>query len=103
MKEDPASAKKFNLVHYFNTFSFANAQVVSLEDLKFRFAETPEHLNFDISPKSLSELERTDYEFYNYFKFSKLVAHSFVDTLDSGHEHDYQTWQYSLTQNKKAT
>lgn len=81
---------------------FDTAKGVNLEELKFRFSEHPEHLNFDISPKILLQEEKDDAQFYNYFKFSKLVAHSYVDNLDSGHEKDFQTWQYSLTQNKKA-
>jgi hypothetical protein len=38
---------------------------------------------------------------YNYYKFLKLVPHVFVDATKSGHERDYSTWSYSLTQNKK--
>jgi hypothetical protein len=44
---------------------------------------------------------RPNQESYNYFKFLKLVPHVFVDATETGHERDYQTWSYSLTQNKK--
>lgn len=29
------------------------------------------------------------------------MPHVFVDATETGHERDYQTWSYSLTQNKK--
>ena len=39
----------------------------------------------------------------NYFKFCKLVPHIFIDSTEGGHERDYETWSYSLTQNSKET
>ena len=101
MQSAPEAAKRISLVHYFRKFTFLNAEGVDLEDLKMRFSEYPEHLNFDLAPKSLSPGEQEERQLYNYFKFCKLVAHSYVDELDRGHERDFQTWQYSLTSNKK--
>jgi hypothetical protein len=95
----PEAAKNLNLAHYFRKFTFLNAEGVDLEDLKMRFSEYPEHLNFDLAPKAIPQGEGA--ELNNYFKFCKLVAHSYVDELDRGHERDFQTWQYSLTSNKK--
>ena len=76
---------------------FDSSKGTNLEDLKMRFSEYPEHLNFDMFASNLLPGEKEDTQFYNYFKFSKLVAHSYVDNLDSGHEKDFHTWQYSLT------
>ena len=92
------------MVHYFNRYQFSNiGEQPDYEDLRFRFADYPEHLTFDLSTKQISAQELQSETVYNYFKFCKLVAHSYVDNLDAGHERDFQTWQYSLTQNKKET
>lgn len=91
-----------SLVHYFNKFTFLNAQGVDLNDLNWRFREYPEHLLFDTAPKSINPADMREERPYNYFKFCKLVAHSYIDELDVGHEKDFSTWQYSLTQNKKV-
>lgn len=71
-----------SLVHYFNKYNFANAEGVDLNDLKFRFSDYPEHLNFDIAPKGLTPEDLESKERFNYYKFCKLVAHSYVDELD---------------------
>jgi len=103
LQENKELAQQLSIAHYFNTYSFGNSQGVDLDDLKFRFSDYPEHLKFDLSTHHANrdELDTTDH--FNYFKFCKLVAHSYVDELDVGHEKDYQTWQYSLTQNRKPT
>lgn len=60
---------KVSLIHYFNKYTFLNAEGVDLADLKYRFSEYPEHLNFDISPKSIPPADAQDSKIYNYFKF----------------------------------
>lgn len=96
-RDYPELAKQISLVHYFNKYTFSNSQGVDLDDLKYRFVDYPEHLKFDLSTNSAASVDLDDPKTYNYFKFCKLVAHSYVDELDAGHEKDFQTWQYSLT------
>ena len=54
--------------------------------MRARFKDHPEHLKFDLST---SQPDTKDGKIYNYFKFCKLVAHSYVDNLDVGHEKDF--------------
>lgn len=56
----------------------------------------PEHLNFQVEDQV--KVFDPEYKKWNYFKFCKLVAHSFVDNIENK---SYQAWQYSLTSNSK--
>lgn len=69
MNENRELANKISLIHYFKKYTFLNAEGVDLDELRFRFAEYPEHLNFDISPKSILPQDASDNKIYNYFKF----------------------------------
>ncbi len=91
MNEQPDLAKQISLAHYFNTFTFGSLDF-DLQDLKARFADYPEHLKFDLSTHSINRSELDTSQHYLYFKFCKLVAHSYVDELDQGHEKDFQMW-----------
>ena len=72
-----------------------------------RFKDHPDHLKFDLTEEDfyresvLSVVNQPSPVLYNYFKFVKLVPHFFIDRTQSGHERDFETWSYSLTQNKK--
>lgn len=88
-KEFPELGKQLSLVHYFNKYTFGNSQGIDLNDLKTRFSDYPEHLNFDLSTHQAARADLDTTQAYNYFKFCKLVAHSYVDELDAGHEKDF--------------
>ena len=89
MQENKELASKLSLAHYFDKYSFGNSKDVDLNDLKARFADYPEHLKFDLSSHQINRSELDTDKVYNYFKFCKLVAHSYVDELDAGHEKDF--------------
>ena len=95
-----------SLDHYFDKFSFEQEEAANLQEIKKRFADQPEHLRFDLSSEPdyqqtreyvLSQVREKDQKTYDYYKFVKLVSHTFVDSIEVGHERDYQTWSYSLT------
>jgi len=69
IRSNPELGNRLSLIHYFNKYTFLNAEGVDLADLKARFSEYPEHLNFDIAPKEISPAEARDDKIYNYFKF----------------------------------
>lgn len=90
-----------SLSHYFNKFQFNTQEGADLDELRLRFSDYPEHLQFDLSTHKANREELETPDHYNYFKFCKLVAHTYIDELQVGSERDYHTWQYSLTQNRK--
>jgi hypothetical protein len=69
IRGNPELGNRISLIHYFNKYTFLNAEGVDLADLKARFSEHPEHLNFDLSPKEISAADLADKNIYNYFKF----------------------------------
>ena len=101
-------SEQISLDHYFARFSFEPADgSQDLEEIKRRFKEHPDHLKFDLTEEAqyqamkVAQTMAPSEKVYNYFKFCKLVPHIFLDSTEGGHEKDYETWSYSLTQNSK--
>ena len=46
-------------------------------------------------------LENPEEGLYMYYKYVSVVPHIFVDKSEPGHEVDFKTNSYSITQNKK--